>query len=443
MKTKVFMVLLSVWLTSGSMPHLQWSFNEDGNSEGWQLRHALSGTVAGGYLNLEITGADPYMVFEETPIEASGFNRLHVKMKNNTPDTVADLFFVRSDAPGQHHMIRFDIVPEDSLFREYEIDLDAYPEWRGTIVLLRLDPVSNVDSGTLEIDLIRLSKGEATETELSLENSTLKVKLDLTRGGAIKYISFANTDRNLINIHDEGRYIQQSYYAGNSLDRTAEGQSPSWSPWPWNPIQVGDAFRHRAQILEARKDGDTLYVKNIPMLWDMNNEPAEATMEQWLSLDGNVLEVRNKLTCFRTDDLYGENILRDQELPAVYPISALENLHCYIGDQPFTGAASTNLPVVNLSSGFWGIYPEVSENWMAFVDGSTNGVGVYNTNCVSFLAGMAGSPGHEATDGSTSYIAPVKKEALSKNSVYEYTYHIIVGSVEEIRSKVYELRDSQ
>ena len=69
-------------------------------------------------------------------------------------------------------------------------------------------------------------------------------------------------------------------YAGKSIDRKAEGQSPHWSPWSWNPIQVGDAFRNRAKILEYKKTGNELYVKCIPMQWDMNNKPAEAEMEQ-------------------------------------------------------------------------------------------------------------------------------------------------------------------
>ena len=281
----------------------------------------------------------------------------------------------------------------------------------------------------------------AQPSELSADNGVIKVKLDLTRGGAINYLSNSGTSRNLVNIHDEGRYIQQSYYAGNPLNRQADGQSKNWSPWAWNPIQVGDAFGNRAEILDYEQQDDTLYVKCTPMLWDMNNEPAEAIMEQWLILKNNILEVHNRLTCFRTDTIYNENIMRDQELPAVYPISALKNLYYYGGVESFTNDTLSNPSVVNLSSGFWGRYYGVSEHWMAFVDDDMNGMGVYNSQCNYFLAGMAGEPGYESRDGSTSYIAPVKQEALSKNSVYDYTYYIIVGSVEEIRAKVYELNE--
>lgn len=272
-----------------------------------------------------------------------------------------------------------------------------------------------------------------------ISNGVLTLKLDLTRGGAICYLSLAGSDRNIVNINDEGRYIQQSYYAGKSVNRQSEGQSPSWSPWSWNPIQVGDAFGNRAKILDFKKEESELYVKCTPMQWDMKNRPAEAEMEQWTTLQGNTLKVKNRLTCHRTDKIYGDSILNDQELPAVYPISALKKLYTYLGDLPFKNEAMSNPDVINLSSGFWGTYKNVSEHWMAFVDDKLWGMGVYNPKCYYFLAGMAGVPDKEALDGSTSYIAPVKKEILYKKCVYEYEYYIIVGSLTEIRKKIYEL----
>lgn len=287
--------------------------------------------------------------------------------------------------------------------------------------------------------LLSAAVNYAQPKEISADNGTLKIKFDLTRGGAISYISLSGSDRNLVNIHDEGRYIQQSYYAGKSIDRKAEGQSPKWSPWSWNPIQVGDEFKNRAKILDYKQSSDTLYVKCIPMQWDMNNKPAEAIMEQQTILSGNVLKIHCKLTCQRTDSIYGEGILNDQELPAVYPISSLSKLYSYMGQKPFTNNTVSNIEVKFLQDSFWGKYPDVTEHWMAFVDSTNWGMGVYNPICNYFLAGMAGKPGFESKDGSTSYIAPVKKAVLNKNSIFEYDYYIIIGSLEEIREKIYLL----
>ncbi len=280
------------------------------------------------------------------------------------------------------------------------------------------------------------------QNELGIKNSKLHVKMDLTRGGAICYISKSGTSRNIINIADEGRYVQQSYYAGIKLDRKSEGQSPRWSPWTWNPIQVGDAYRNRAKILDYKKTRNSIYVKCIPMLWDMNNMPAEAEMEQWTTLNGNVLRIKNKLTCHRTDTIYKDGLINDQELPAVYPISALKNLYTYFGNKPFTNASLTNPETVFLSSGFWGRYinDTITENWMAYVDDTKWGIGVYNPLCSNFLAGMHLGADGEATSDSTSYIAPIKKYKLNKNSILEYEYYLIIGDMKEIRAAIYKLK---
>ncbi|SEQ77250.1 Predicted metal-dependent hydrolase, TIM-barrel fold [Hyunsoonleella jejuensis] len=278
-------------------------------------------------------------------------------------------------------------------------------------------------------------------TFMELSNDELRLKLDLRRGGAIAYISKSDIDRNIVNIHDEGRYIQQSYYGGNIINRQQEGQKKAWSPWSWNPIQVGDCYRNRAEILEYKQEGHTLYVKCIPMLWDMKNKPAEAIMEQWTTLEGNVIKVQNKLTCHRTDTIYGEGKTHNQELPAVYPISALNNLYSYFGDKPFTGAPLSKPKVVNLRSGFWGKYKNnmVTENWMAFVNDDLWGMGVYTPTCSNFLAGMAKDPGYEAYDSATSYIAPINKATLNKDTVYEFDYYLIIGNLRVIREDVYDL----
>lgn len=280
---------------------------------------------------------------------------------------------------------------------------------------------------------------------LEIKNRKIEVIQDLTRGGAIAYISKRGKGRNLVNIRDEGRYIQQSYYAGNTVDRRAEGQSPFWSPWAWNPIQVGDAARNRAQILEARQTRRTTYVKCIPMLWDMDNRPAEAEMEQWTALHGNTLHVRCRLTCHRTDTIYGDASENSQEIPAVYPISALNHLYYYQGDAPFTGGRADSVEVEELRftepQHFWGRYPSVPERWMAFVDDDGWGMGVYSPSATSFLAGryLPNRDG-EALSDPTSYIAPLRNQKMARNAVVEYEYYIILGTVPEIQAEVYRLK---
>jgi hypothetical protein len=48
--------------------------------------------------------------------------------------------------------------------------------------------------------------------------------------------------------------------------------------------------------------------------------------------------------------------------------------------------------------------------------------------------------GKGAVDGSTSCIAPVKKEILNKNSVYEYKYYTLIRRLEEMQGEIYQIR---
>ena len=108
---------------------------------------------------------------------------------------------------------------------------------------------------TLSLLLATTAFTQQSPKEIEIGSNSIRLKQDLTRGGAICYISLSNEDRNLVNICDEGRYIQQSYYAGRSVNRQDEGQCATWSPWSWNPIQVGDYARNRAEILDFSNKG--------------------------------------------------------------------------------------------------------------------------------------------------------------------------------------------
>lgn len=295
---------------------------------------------------------------------------------------------------------------------------------------------------SLLIALSAYGGGAPGDPDLVLDNGVLKVGVSLTYGGAITYLSPSGSDRNLINNHDKGRQIQQSYYAGQDRNRTAQGQNASWSPWPWNPVQAGDSFNNPSHVLEATVTGGEIYTKVQPLLWDMNNELAEAHYEMWITLDENRVHVRSKLTCFRTDDDWTV-VARHQELPAVYTIGALGTLYTYEGAEPFTQAPLTVIPSnwadhVNLGEFPW-TYWTASEKWAASVNEALWGVGVYYRDAELFLGGFAGlGTGGETADFETTYISPLRTIAFDNDSEFEYEYDLIVGSISDIRQFVYE-----
>ncbi|MCK5861662.1 MAG: hypothetical protein KAH38_04200 [Candidatus Hydrogenedentes bacterium] len=274
--------------------------------------------------------------------------------------------------------------------------------------------------------------------DLSLDNGVIHIGVETDEyGGAISYLSLSGETRNLINNHDRGRQIQQSYYAGQGLDRTAEGQHPSWSPWTWNPIQVGDAYENSSQVMEANKQGNEIYVKTQPLLWDMNNELAECYFETWITLDKSTAHVHNKITIFRTDDLWTTVANRHQEMPALYSIADLHRIFAYEGNDPFTKAALREITGSQPPSWeHWG-QSLPTEKWAALVDNTLWGIGVYNGDADLFAGGLNGMPGGGEFDAFAGYITPIGIEALDKDTILEYEYDIIVDELDNIRAFVY------
>ena len=230
--------------------------------------------------------------------------------------------------------------------------------------------------------------------------------------------------------------MQQSYYAGQSIDRREEGQSKNWSPWPWNPIGVGDAFGNSGKVLDSyNKDGE-IYSKSQPLLWDMENELAECYFENWVKLNKNTVEVRCKLTTFRTDDRW-KITKNHQELPAVYSIGDLHNLWTYKGDAPFTSAPLTKIPRVPPPWTYWGKGEEKHENWAALCNNDDWGFGVYMPSTEFFIGGFSGKPGGKTNDNPTGYISPLRSLTLQKDTVFEYSFVLILGELQDIRDYVY------
>jgi hypothetical protein len=153
-------------------------------------------------------------------------------------------------------------------------------------------------------------------------------------------------------------------------------------------------------------------------------------MEEWITLESNVVKVRCRLNNARSDpNFYGGY---GQELPALYTNPPFRNIYTYNGSSPFTGGTLTQIvqagpPWTNFHA---------TENWTALVDSSNWGVGLYCPGVQYTLGGTAGS--NSGTDGyNTAYLSPVITEHIDHNIVYEYEYYLIVGSRDEIRNYVY------
>jgi len=253
-------------------------------------------------------------------------------------------------------------------------------------------------------------------------------------GASISYLSWTTYRENVVNIHDPGRLIQQSYYAGRVLDRSAEGQSRAWNPWPWNPIQGGGVGSWaNVRKFEKERDG-RLYAETIPKLWDMPDEDAEAVMRQWTGLEPglrNVVVVRCELECLRQEnDRWGPGIPRHQELPALYFTRNFGTYRSYLGDGQWRDEARAP------GSPWHAVRPPL--NVMACFNREGQGIAVFSpvaTERWNFGPHGAGNSA-EATDASCVHLAPIASVELGARAKLRYRYWMVVGTEEEIGESI-------
>ncbi len=267
-----------------------------------------------------------------------------------------------------------------------------------------------------------------------LDNGVIRIGVDLTRGGAISYLSESGSSSSVVNIRDLGRYVQQSFYSGpDPFIPVGATQHPAYAGWGWNPVQAGDVYGNRSQVLSSSNDGTTLYVESIPKQWALSNVDSECTMETWITLDQNRADVRCRLTNYRADTT--RYSARHQELPAVYTVGTLHRLFTYTGSAPFTGASLTQI----VNNGPPWEYWNSTENWAALVNNQDWGVGIYHPGAYLTVGGFHGTPGSGGPSSvNTGYISPLLTELLDHDIVYAYNYTLILGDLhDDIRAFVY------
>ena len=257
-----------------------------------------------------------------------------------------------------------------------------------------------------------------------LDNGTIKIGIDLSKGGTITSLG-TPTGMNIVNSADLGREIQASYYVGPPYTPPGATTNPSYPKWPWNPVQAGDSYGYPSGVLDWYNTGSEIYVKTRPMQWALENVPSNCTMETWYQLNGSVVTVRNRLNNARNDTTQYPCSMVET---AVYLTTQLTHLVTYSGAQPFTGAPTTETP----GGSFLG-----TESWAAYVNNSNWGLGLFLPGNNRFGGVFFGTAGGGPTSYSTSYLNSTYAEVLDYNIVYDFTYQLILGNLSDIRSYVY------
>ena len=136
-----------------------WEFNTPGYTGGWITSGHHISVGAAGALIFHSTHTDPVMTYTfETPLVASGYNTLKIRMKHNTQkaNNALRVYFTTDTSAGLSESKAFgcNLIggKVSNGYVIYTIKI-ANSEWKGKITSIRFDPFDDI--GTAEIDYIK------------------------------------------------------------------------------------------------------------------------------------------------------------------------------------------------------------------------------------------------------------------------------------------------
>ena len=272
------------------------------------------------------------------------------------------------------------------------------------------------------------------EDILYIENDHYKAGVNLKWGGGLSWFEDKKNGNygNLLNNHDPGRLVQQSYYGPQEIEGYENAMYVD-TEWCYNPVQGGDQYGNHSKLVAVEKSDDEIRIVCRPIDWAQNNMLTQMYYTNVYQLTDKGLSVINTAVDF----LQTPWKEKDQELPAFYTISALGNFWFYDGDQPWTGDAlrvERDLPFWTENTAFQ-LKEGNNETWCAWTDDSGYGVGLFSPRVKSLLAGRFLYDGSaDAGADATNYVAPLGVFGLKFDEPHTYYYYLTAGSVDKIRA---------
>jgi hypothetical protein len=446
------------------------------------------------------------MAGEQTEIaigtEIGNKNYLTIKLQNDVP-MVGVIHYTDQNDTSKTHKEKFFIEAEVGTFSMLldGFRIGAFGAFEKRVDKITLQNVEGRKSGIIRISEVTVSDRTYNNTEmLYLENGSLKVGASLAAGGALCHLE--NLDRsvveyidsngniridegidanavntitdkvNLINVHDLGREIQQSYYANVGKEN---GYNPDddvlydgiGDGYLYNPVQAGSAGDKQTQIIDYELTEDRLYVKSRPQDWFFDNTQTDSYMESTYTFDkGGALIVTNRFINFSQFTGMDTMPISGHEIPAVYTVQPLNYFYCETRDGVIH---DPNLSPVPTSVCKTSVLQEITENyyyqllaetvvgdWLANVNDKGFGLGMYIPNVYCFSA----SRGWKSTSSSLlynyeydhniydlrdmryipsayvnnyNYFSPSIIRRMVDFVPFEYSFALYVGRVDEMR----------
>lgn len=332
----------------------------------------------------------------------------------------------------------FFLEPGESVQFTSLIDFALKGGTRDSVESLKFTLLKGKSASFMLEDISVAAREIPTDDVAYISDGKYKLGVKLTWGGGVSYLEDLtdgdDSITNLLNDHDTGRLIQQSYYGTDSAPY--EPAKYGENMWCYNPVQGGDQYGNRSKLVDFKiaEDGRSIWVKCLPLDWAQKMSYTPSYMENTYTISGGHIAVENRFIDF------SGYTHRDahQELPAFYTISYLSDFVFYNGSKPWQGDALTTKKDLKFWAGNSDAYFNVKskENWCAWVAPTGYGIGVYTPIAEILLAGRFEYNGSkDAHNNATNYVAPLITYKLQSFKPFEYSYYITTGSVEEIRAE--------
>ena len=375
------------------------------------------------------------------------FNRFTIKYFASAPMKIT-ISYTEKDEPMQD---TFYLEAGEKEFRA--VNHMYFQKIRGTsLVTMQIDTCENKNAEFVLLDLFTENVAVG-KSQQYLEGSRYTLGVDLKWGGAIHSLEDKQCPledvTNLVNMHDEGRLIQQSYYG--VFYREAEYEEGGYlgvEGVAYNPVQGGDVKGRDSRIIDFVIEDNYIYIKAQPLDWPLSNSLTPSYMENKYVMEDEYVYVFNRFVDFSG----WKHPLLDQELPALYTINVLDTFVWYDGGKPWTGDALSTItdwskvdPNTNKSSHYLQLKETNTETWSALINGETGyGVGIYvpNTDLILTMRYLSGEKGSNQGKGNPcSYISPLARIAFKSFEPIEYSYLLTAGDINEIRDVFTKNRD--
>ncbi|MCQ2485917.1 MAG: InlB B-repeat-containing protein [Clostridia bacterium] len=336
------------------------------------------------------------------------------------------------------------------------------------LVSVSLTPL-NASSFNMNVSGIAVFNREVPETVTYIQNNRIKIGLNMDWGGSLSYYEDLDSDVqavsdngiiridtnasqrygteslnnsvNLINCHDTGRLVQQSYYGTTNYDMGFfNGHYCAY-----NPVQGGNMYNESSKIVDIRCTENTIYVKCRPLDWAKSKEYiTDSYMEATYTLCDDTLKTECRFVDFSGYDPASKG----QEIPAFYGAATMDKFVYYNGKNPWTNDSLSTL--TKLDEYEYAHYPAVypTENWGAltgeFEDSFS--IGLYIPDSKYILAGVYGSITAQTenpdTSNPTSYLAGGREMVFRSYDPIEYDFYITTGTVDNIRNTFKDIAEA-